>query len=207
MRMYQWKEAEGHCRRALETDPENVEALNNLGLVLLKRGRPRAAVSYFSDASRLDPRSSEPRLNALRASLGLSAPSVGAVVFGVVLFFQAGTLGERIGGSVLVLAVTGAVVALHRRRRARHATDPLPAATLLRRLRAEAIRSFITPSTPVLWAVLVGALGFLAGSVSVVANPPPGTLVAGWVAWGAFVGAVAVMCGRALLRRRATARR
>ena len=55
--------AERSFLEALHCDVSFASAHNNLGLVLLKRGRYYEAATEFSFASRLAPRSSEPRMN------------------------------------------------------------------------------------------------------------------------------------------------
>ena len=65
----QWKEGERHCRRALELDPENWQAMNNLGVALShQRRRRREAVECFTHAARLDPKEDVSRHNLWRTS-------------------------------------------------------------------------------------------------------------------------------------------
>jgi protein O-GlcNAc transferase len=61
--------AEKALRRALELNPQSENTLYNLGTLLLDEKRPRESIRYFEEASRLDPGSPEPAINAIRACL------------------------------------------------------------------------------------------------------------------------------------------
>jgi tetratricopeptide (TPR) repeat protein len=67
-------EAAAKFRLALARDPQNAQAMNNLGVALLRAGRRNQAIHYFAEASRIDPRFTTPRRNAVRAAKALSLP-------------------------------------------------------------------------------------------------------------------------------------
>jgi|SRR5579875_2278242 len=50
-----WQRAKEVYRRALVEQPNNAEALNGLGLAVLKLGRPKEAIPYFKKAISIDP--------------------------------------------------------------------------------------------------------------------------------------------------------
>lgn len=50
-----WQQAEEIYRRALVEQPNSAEALNGLGLAILKLGQPKAAIAYFKKAITMDP--------------------------------------------------------------------------------------------------------------------------------------------------------
>jgi len=56
------------CREGLTLDPENAVLVNNLGQVVLLRGRRPDAVRQFRRAASLDPRYAEPHFNIGRAA-------------------------------------------------------------------------------------------------------------------------------------------
>ena len=62
-------QAEQLLRRALEVDPEYVPALNNLGVVLMERGRPGEARVIFQQAFALDSGQSDSIRQNLRLAI------------------------------------------------------------------------------------------------------------------------------------------
>ena len=55
--------AEGVLRRALKIDPHSLAALNNLGIVLARMGRPAEAIPFYEDALRFHPDDSSTKRN------------------------------------------------------------------------------------------------------------------------------------------------
>ena len=55
--------AEAAYRRALEVDPAHADAANGLGVLLVQRGAPQDAVTWFERALAADPDFHEARLN------------------------------------------------------------------------------------------------------------------------------------------------
>lgn len=49
------REAEKHFLQVIELDPENKEALNNLGVIAHQEGNPEEAVRYFTESLAIDP--------------------------------------------------------------------------------------------------------------------------------------------------------
>jgi len=57
------EEAESHFRRVLELDPNDADAMNNLGMILLRRGEVEAAIPFFRQAVRVQPDGAVARCN------------------------------------------------------------------------------------------------------------------------------------------------
>jgi tetratricopeptide (TPR) repeat protein len=58
MQQGQWAEAKPIFQRALEVDPQDLESLRGMGLILLREeGRPERAAEYFRRAVEVDPES------------------------------------------------------------------------------------------------------------------------------------------------------
>jgi tetratricopeptide (TPR) repeat protein len=60
-----------HCRRAIEADPDNASAHNDLGVLYLSDGRPEEAMPEFNRAVALQPRLTVALVNASFAALAL----------------------------------------------------------------------------------------------------------------------------------------
>jgi Tfp pilus assembly protein PilF len=60
-----------HCQKAIEADPDNASAHNDLGVLYLDSGRPEEALSEFRRAIALQPRLTAALVNASFASLTL----------------------------------------------------------------------------------------------------------------------------------------
>jgi tetratricopeptide (TPR) repeat protein len=107
LRMRRRRLAESRYQQALEIDPSDAGAMNNLALVRLRRGFPIAAAAGFTRAAVLDPTTDRHRHNldsAVAYSLGYAAVLFGIVAL-VKLLFPAGGL------AALALAV--GIVALY----------------------------------------------------------------------------------------------
>ena len=63
-----WAAAEQAYHRALEQDPENANALLNYGYALSRQGKDARAIDAYTEAGRLDPRSSYAAQNIVTAS-------------------------------------------------------------------------------------------------------------------------------------------
>jgi tetratricopeptide (TPR) repeat protein len=63
-----------HCRKALESDPGNASAHNDLGVLYLQANRPKEAIAEFERAAALQPSLSAAHLNASYAALALGHP-------------------------------------------------------------------------------------------------------------------------------------
>ncbi len=63
-----WSAAEQAYHRALEQDPENANALLNYGYALSRQGKDARAIDAYTEAGRLDPRSSYAAQNIVTAS-------------------------------------------------------------------------------------------------------------------------------------------
>ena len=66
-----WDAAISASRRALEIDPENFAALNNLGVSLRASGHGREGTRVLAEAARINPDAILPRQNLSRAGLGI----------------------------------------------------------------------------------------------------------------------------------------
>ncbi len=67
-----WKAAETASRRALELDPDNYAALNNLGVALRAGGRSREGTRVLAEAARRNPDGRMARQNLSRAGLNIA---------------------------------------------------------------------------------------------------------------------------------------
>ena len=65
-------QAEQVLRRAVEIEPENIAALNNLGVVMIERGRPGDARALFEQAFALDSGKSDEILKNLKLAIARS---------------------------------------------------------------------------------------------------------------------------------------
>jgi len=63
-----------HCRNAVNADPENASAHNDLGVLLLNNGQPKEAFAEFERATEIQPRLAAAHLNAGFAFLALDQP-------------------------------------------------------------------------------------------------------------------------------------
>jgi protein O-mannosyl-transferase len=54
LRLRQWDQAEGEWARALELNPKNKQALNNMGVVMLHKGETENAILWFRAALKID---------------------------------------------------------------------------------------------------------------------------------------------------------
>ena len=62
-------EAEGRFRKALEFDPEDAEALNDLGMILRRRGETSKAVELLQRAVKVRPNTAFAPLNRKKSAL------------------------------------------------------------------------------------------------------------------------------------------
>ena len=67
-------ESIAHCRKALETDPDNASAHNDLGVLYLNDGEPEKARAEFQRASALRPKMAMAYVNESFALLALDRP-------------------------------------------------------------------------------------------------------------------------------------
>jgi Flp pilus assembly protein TadD len=114
LRMRRRRLAGSRYRKALEIDPSDAGATNNLALVRLRRGFPIAAAAGFTRAAVLDPTNDRHRRNldgAVAHSLGYAA-----VLFGVVALVK--LLYPALGLEALALAAGIVALYLMRARRA-----------------------------------------------------------------------------------------
>jgi Tfp pilus assembly protein PilF len=68
-------QAIAHCRKALETDPENAAAHNDLGVLYLNQGIVEKARAEFERATTIQPRLTIAHVNASFALLALERPT------------------------------------------------------------------------------------------------------------------------------------
>jgi Flp pilus assembly protein TadD len=68
------EESIAHCRRALETDPDNASAHNDLGVLYLNNGQTEKARAEFREAAVLQPRMAMAHINESFALLALDRP-------------------------------------------------------------------------------------------------------------------------------------
>ena len=66
----EWLGCEQACRRALAIEPNNVAAMNNLGVALKGLGRWKAGAEAFAAAATVNPRSAAARRNLARTGAG-----------------------------------------------------------------------------------------------------------------------------------------
>ena len=124
-----WSAAEHAYHRALEQDPENPTALLNYGYALSRQGKDAAAIDAYTEAGRLDPRSSHAAQNIVTASqrhLSLKGTwrdralrllyLVAWYTFGVLLAKSQWLAASAIGG-VLLVGLVILIVAPYRRLR------------------------------------------------------------------------------------------
>ena len=136
LRRRRYSEAEECFRTALSHNPQDAYAMNNLGVALLRQHRKEQAIHYFAEASRIDPRFSLPRQNAVSAAkVGTGLAFLGAI----------GAAGRAISQSIdlVSLVVIAAVVGgglltayLRSRSRPMH-EDPKASPELIKQLRRE----------------------------------------------------------------------
>jgi Flp pilus assembly protein TadD len=69
-----FEEAIAHCRKALETDPDNASAHNDLGVLYLNDGQTENARAEFHQAATLQPRMAMAHVNESFALLALGRP-------------------------------------------------------------------------------------------------------------------------------------
>ncbi|MEO6391233.1 MAG: tetratricopeptide repeat protein [Pyrinomonadaceae bacterium] len=107
-------DAEMHCRRELELNPNSSDGINNLGVVMLNQRRSVEAVATFHQAAKLDPADPTARRN-LDLAYRKYLPRFGIGVAGAFVLIRAITaLGVFIGlfntliGLVAVAAAVGA---------------------------------------------------------------------------------------------------
>ena len=114
LRLRRRRLAESRYQKALEIDPSDSGAMNNLALVRLRRGFPIAAAAGFTRAAVLDPTTDRHRRNldgAVAHSLGYAA-----VLFGAVALVE--LLHPAVGPEALALAAGVVALYLVRARRA-----------------------------------------------------------------------------------------
>jgi tetratricopeptide (TPR) repeat protein len=150
LRRSHFPEAEQYFRLALGREPENARAMNNLGVALVRQGRRPQAIHYFAEASRLDPRLSTSRRNAVSAAKAGSTALVVLVVIEAVRVAGSGFNAGVAVSALIIVTILGAAVILNRRQgrpwlRFRRrpsgqpvADDPEASKELIRQLRREA---------------------------------------------------------------------
>lgn len=195
-------EAEQHFRTALGIAPADAGVLNNLGVALHRQGRHKQAVHYFGEASKLDPRSSLPRRNAVSAA---QASSAIATVVIVIISWLLVSATEAKGWALLPASMLGAYVAVRRFRplviRNPEAGDPRASRELMRALQREANPNregigWVFRTLGLSMLVIISALVVLAA----VGGMSQGAWVAGPIAL--FLGGGGLWLGMALVGRR-----
>jgi Flp pilus assembly protein TadD len=81
------KEAEQHCRRELEINPNSFYGMNNLGVALLNQGRKRQAVEIFNRAAKMNPAENIAR-NNLKVAASKYLPRIGVSIGAVIAVMQ-----------------------------------------------------------------------------------------------------------------------
>jgi hypothetical protein len=199
-------EARGHYRKALELDPEDPIALNNLGVVLNGMGRTTEAAEAFEAAARLDP-----TLDLARENVASTARDFvnGTAFLLVGSWIALQTVRNTLNGNgavALVFAVAGlALLAYHRQRAAARRAELSPAAQRVLDAQPWHERMQIRQWRPWFWLVpspvwfVLGATG-LGVTLAIYALNPPAQF--GWN-HGALVGVLLLLCvltGRRALR-------
>jgi Flp pilus assembly protein TadD len=113
LRLRRRRLAQARYRRALELDPSDATALNNLAVVRLRRGAFVAAATAFSHAAALDPATDLHRRNLDAAVKGTLAHGVVVLGAAIVVASQNRTAGMAI---VCVTALIGLICVLRARR-------------------------------------------------------------------------------------------
>jgi tetratricopeptide (TPR) repeat protein len=67
LKQRKWLDAEEHAHFVLTSTPDDPNALNYLGIALMRQGKTREAVHFLGSSARADPRSANPRRNAIAA--------------------------------------------------------------------------------------------------------------------------------------------
>ena len=70
-RTKRFAEAEKYLRKTLELYPSHRKALNNLGVLLIRMGKPAESVNFFEQAVRIEPGNTRLQVN-LAAALAMS---------------------------------------------------------------------------------------------------------------------------------------
>jgi tetratricopeptide (TPR) repeat protein len=158
-----WGPAEQACRRALALDPENVAARHNLGIALSRQsGRTREAVDHLTAASKLNPRRSHSRQQAVAVGQRYAAAGiVGAYLIAATASFALRTqIDTAVLNNVLLATLVVALGVLFLRRRHRLNQLPAPVRDLVRRQDRSVSRSI---GGPMFWtAGTVAVLGVIA---------------------------------------------
>jgi Flp pilus assembly protein TadD len=106
--MGRWTEAEGAYRRVVADEPENANALNELGRAVHRQGRDRDAVELYAAAARLNPREKVYRRNAAIAGRRVRNGRVAGGQLVILFIFGAlATLGLGLGALTTVAMITG----------------------------------------------------------------------------------------------------
>lgn len=85
IRQKQWTRAEEANRRALQIEPTNHMALNNLGVAFQGQGRTKEALETYQSAARLDPDDPLPKANMVRMVQPITGVGLAWNVFRVVV--------------------------------------------------------------------------------------------------------------------------
>ena len=150
IRRQRWRDAEEHSRAALAIDPEDADALNNLGVALLNQGKKKEAVHYFASSSQLDPRDPTARNNALAAvSGGVGIILAVQVVRGLFALVDEDSpwitvlVALVLGGLFVYVVVSTIRQRRHNKRMGTHrAADPKASKELIKSLRRERRRGY-----------------------------------------------------------------
>ncbi|HEY6803217.1 MAG TPA: tetratricopeptide repeat protein [Pyrinomonadaceae bacterium] len=138
------KEAETHCRRELELEPNSFYGMNNLGVALLNQKKRREAIEVFNNAAKLNPTSTLAQ-NNISTAAGKYLPRIGIPFFFLWLGFNAiRALAENreIVALLVVIGIFGAVVVSIRMIRAyRYRNLPVEVRTFLATRSSEAQRT------------------------------------------------------------------
>ncbi len=143
-----WNAAISASRKALEIEPENYAALNNLGVALRRGGHARKGTRVLAEAARANPDSPTARLNLSRAGLNIVRVAILILFLPILVITHVGLLGFLIlsvGSNIAIsrnptlalrLERVGAPVALLFAGKPRDGADSSPAGGRRRRKRA-----------------------------------------------------------------------
>jgi tetratricopeptide (TPR) repeat protein len=112
-----WDAAISASRRALEIDPENFAALNNLGVSLRASGHGREGTRVLAEAARINPDAILPRQNLSRAGLGIVRVAILILLLPLLWVTQFGVFGFlvlSVGSNLLISKNPGLALRLER---------------------------------------------------------------------------------------------
>jgi tetratricopeptide (TPR) repeat protein len=115
-----WAAAERWARHALEIDPANSAALNNLAVVLRQQGRWTEALDLFSRAAAAEPGDSVSADNARDTARNLGGVAMGGLaIYGLITVVRIGFAASSTAGVVVLVTLLVVLVVVGRRRSAR----------------------------------------------------------------------------------------